>query len=88
MSEIAGAVKAFFNFLIFERDPDKQARRAAARDLKYTKKAILCALKIFRYQKDIEDLPPNSKVSTKKRRVLKTRIAKEKKSFYRLLAID
>ena len=85
---IAGAVKAFFSWLIYERDPDKQARRAAARDLKYTKKAILCALKIFRYQKDIDDLPPKSLASAKKRKILKARIAKEKKSFYSLLAID
>ena len=88
MMEIAGVIKAFFTFLIYERDPDKQARRAAARDLKYTKKALLCALKIFRYQKELDGLSPKNRVNTNKRKVLKARIAKEKKAFYRLLAID
>lgn len=86
--EIAGAIKTFFTWLIYERDPDKQARRAAARELKYTKLALLCALKIFRYQKEIEDLPLDSISSATKRKNLKVLIEKEKKVFYKLLAID
>ena len=88
VGEVSGAIKAFFTWLLYERDPDKQARRAAARDMKYTKQAILCALKIFRYQNDLENLSPTTHNATVKRKSLKYKINKEKRTFYKLLAID
>ena len=90
MKEIAGAIKSFIDFLIFERDPEKQARRAQLREYSILKKAIAEAVRILHYQESLDELPviSTNKKNQRLREIYRKRIAKGKMSFFNLLAIE
>ena len=90
MKEIAGAIKSFIDFLIYERDPDKQARRAQLREYNILKKAVAEAVRVLHYQESLDQLPiiSTDRKNQRLREIYRKRISKGKISFFRLLAIE
>ena len=90
MQDIAGAIEAVFSFLIYERDPDKQARRAANREYKLLKKAVWHAAKMIQWQDELNSLPivTADKTIRRKRELYQNRVAQEKRTFQQLLALE
>lgn len=85
VNEIAKVISSFFHFLIYERDPDKQAKRAANREYKILKKAIALAVKIRYTQRLYDNLPPKN---INQKRTLKKRLEAYDRKFIRLLALE
>ena len=76
---ISTAVGKIFEWLVYERDPDKQARRMANKEYKVLKKATELAVRIFYLQDDHDFLPIEHR---KQRKALTKKIKSYRKKFF------
>jgi hypothetical protein len=83
IGKIAEGLGKIFEFIMYERDPDKQARRLANREYKILKKATQLAVKIFYLQDDHDELPIDH---VKQRRALTRKIKSYTEKFFIYLA--
>lgn len=88
VSSIAGAVQAFFKWLVYSQNEDRIARRNARIDLKKKTIIVKRLTKLRLWQKDLELIPPNSKQNIKRRKILKRKIEAYQSDIDRRLGID